>query len=66
MKTPTRTPFDCIAFKRAVQTTIFEETRDLSPDEQIEWFQRTAECGPLGDWFRALVHPSTIEVATAT
>ncbi|MEX0715557.1 MAG: hypothetical protein WD066_03180 [Planctomycetaceae bacterium] len=31
---------------------IHDEVRDLTPAEQIEWFRRNAEQGPLGDWWR--------------
>jgi len=39
--------FDCLAFKEKAQAEIYEEIRDLSRAEQIEYFKRTATSGPL-------------------
>ena len=44
----TKKAFDCIAFKEKAQAEIYEEIRDLSRAEQIEYFKRTAASGPLG------------------
>jgi len=46
--------FDCIGFKRKVQAEIYQEIRGLSPDEQIQYFRRSAADGPLGRWWKAL------------
>lgn len=46
--------FDCIEFKRRVQSEIYEEIRHLSRAEQLEYFRRRAEEGPLGDWWRSI------------
>lgn len=53
--------FDCIGFKRKVQAEIYEETRGLSPEEQIEYFRRRAADGPLGRWWKALGRRSGAE-----
>jgi hypothetical protein len=53
--------FDCIGFKRKVQAEIYEETRGLSPEEQIEYFRRRAADGPLGRWWKALERRSGAE-----
>ncbi|MGB9488157.1 MAG: hypothetical protein WCD04_18835 [Terriglobia bacterium] len=53
--------FDCIGFKRKVQAEIYEETRGLSPEEQIEYFRRRAADGPLGRWWKALERRSGTE-----
>jgi hypothetical protein len=47
-RTKTKKTFDCIAFKEKAQAEIYEETRNLSRAEQIEYFKRTAAAGPLG------------------
>lgn len=52
--TKTVKSFDCIAYKRKVQSEIYEDIRDLSGPEQIEYFRRRAEEGPLGDWWRSI------------
>lgn len=49
---PTSKTFDCIAFKREVQERIYEETKYLTPDEQIQYFHRRAEQGSLASWWR--------------
>jgi hypothetical protein len=46
--------FDCIEFKRQAQAEIYEETKGLSPEEQIEYFRRRAADGPVGNWWKAL------------
>ncbi len=35
--------FDCVEMKRKTQEEIYEETRDLSPEKQIEYFRRAGE-----------------------
>lgn len=44
--------FDCIAFKERVQAEIYEEIKDLSPAEEIEYFRKAAETGPFADWWK--------------
>ena len=51
-KQATKKTFDCVAFKREAQQRIYEEIKELSAEEQIEYFRRKAEEGPLGDWWR--------------
>jgi len=46
--------FDCLAFKEKVQAAIYEEIKDLSPEKQIEYYNRSAETGPLADWWRGV------------
>jgi hypothetical protein len=49
----TKKPFDCIAYKRRVQAEIYEETKGMTPREEIEYFNHAAETGPLADvWKR--------------
>jgi uncharacterized coiled-coil protein SlyX len=44
--------FDSVECKRKVQEEMYEEIKDLSTAEQIEYVRRRAEQGPLGDWWR--------------
>ena len=44
--------FDCIAFKRQAQAEIYEDIKNLSPDEELEYFRKQAETGPLGKWWK--------------
>jgi hypothetical protein len=44
--------FDCLAFKDRVQAEIYEEIKDLSPAEEVEYFRKAAQEGPLGEWWK--------------
>ena len=46
--------FDCVAYKRKVQQEIYEEIKGLTPAEQIAYFNRHAETGPLAEWWRKI------------
>jgi hypothetical protein len=46
--------FDCIAFKRRVQAEIYEEIKDLSPEEEIAYFRRRVETGPFAELWKKL------------
>jgi hypothetical protein len=35
--------FDAVAFKHKVQLEIYEETKDLSPEELVEYFNKAGE-----------------------
>jgi hypothetical protein len=50
----TRKAFDCIGFKRKVQAEIYEDIKELSPEQEIEYFRRRAATGPLGKWWKGL------------
>lgn len=45
--------FDCIEFKRKAQARIYEQIKDPSPQEEIEYFRKAAENGPLGESWKA-------------
>lgn len=32
--------FDCVKMKREIQAEIYEETKDLSPEELVDYFNR--------------------------
>lgn len=49
---PAPKTFDCIAFKRVMQQRIYEDTKDMTIAEQVDYFRRRAEEGPLGEWWR--------------
>ena len=52
--TKVKKDFDCVEFKRRAQDRIYQHIRDLSPKEEIEYFRKAAEQGPLGDFWRSL------------
>jgi len=56
MKTRTEKDFDCVEFKRKAQLRIYESIKDLSPSEEIEYFRKAAERGPLGAWWKTARH----------
>lgn len=41
--------FDCVEMKRKIQEKIYEETKDLSRDELIDYFRRDARTGLFAD-----------------
>jgi len=47
-------PFDCIEYKRRVQEGIYEKIKDMTPQEEIEYFRRGAETGPFAELVRTL------------
>jgi hypothetical protein len=46
--------FDCVQFKRQAQARIYERIKGLSPEEEIEYFRKAADAGPLGEWWTAI------------
>ncbi len=52
--TKTKKRFDCIAFKREAQAEIYEEIKHLTPAQQIEYFNRHADKGPLSAWWKKI------------
>ena len=46
--------FDCIAFKRAAQESIYEQIRNMTPDEEIAWFRQKVESGPYGELWKRI------------
>ena len=44
--------FDCLEFKDRVQEKIYTEIRDLTHEEEIEYFERSARTGPLAHWWK--------------
>ncbi len=46
--------FDCLEYKWRVQEEIYEETKGMTPQEELEYFRKAADTGPLADWWREL------------
>ena len=51
---PTTKTFDALAFKEQAQAEIYEAIRELTPEEQIAYYRRRAESGPLGAWVKSV------------
>ena len=45
--------FDCVEFKRQAQARIYERIKNLSPEEEIDYFRKAVEDGPLGESWKA-------------
>ena len=55
MKAPTeKKEFDCIEFKRQAQERIYEQTKNMTLAEEIEFFRRGAENGPFAELIKRL------------
>lgn len=48
------TDFDCLEFKRLAQERIYEAIKDLTPEEELEYWRRTVDEGPFGSWWGSL------------
>jgi len=46
--------FDCIAMKRKIQEKIYQETKDMSPEEEIAYIRKSVHEGPMGELWRKL------------
>ena len=53
-RTQMKKTFDCIAFKRHVQSEIYEKIENMTDEERREYFRVEAESGALGDWWKAV------------
>lgn len=51
--------FDCLKFKQQAQENFFEEIKNLTPNEQIEYFRQEAESSSLGQWWKSIKNRST-------
>jgi hypothetical protein len=49
MSQTTEKSFDCLAFKWKVQAEIYQEIKDQTPEQQIEYFRRHAQTGPFAE-----------------
>ncbi len=45
---------DCLAMKDRIQEEIYEEIKDLSVEEQIAYYRRKAETGPLAEFWKRI------------
>jgi hypothetical protein len=54
MSQMTDKPFDCLGFKWRVQAEVYQEIKDQTPEEQIDYFHRHADAGPFAELVRML------------
>ncbi len=64
--TTAKKTFDCLAYKDRVQAEIYEEIKHLTIPEQVEYFRRTAESGPFGEWLKRLKAHSAASAKAAS
>ena len=53
----TQKKFDCLIYKQNAQLKIFEEIKDLSISEEIDYFKQSVETSPFADWWAMLQKP---------
>jgi len=61
-RTKSEKTFDCIQYKRRVQSEIFQQINGMSHEQEIAFFRQQADRGPLGPWWKrvqARVPPTT-------
>ena len=46
--------FRCLEYKWQVQEQIYEEIKDMTPEEEIAYFRRAAETGPLAELWKRI------------
>ena len=46
--------FDCIAFKRETQLRMYEETKEMTRQQEIDYLEKKASDGPLAELWREL------------
>jgi hypothetical protein len=49
MSETTEKSFDCLAFKWKVENEIYQEIKDQTPEQQIEYFRHHAQTGPFAE-----------------
>ena len=49
MSQTTEKSFDCLAFKWKVQAEIYQEIKDQTREQQIEYFRHHAQTGPFAE-----------------
>jgi hypothetical protein len=49
-----------LAYKDRVQAEIYEEIKGMTHEQQIEYFRRAAETGPLADWWKKVRTPPAL------
>ena len=60
MERKAKKKFDALAFKEEAQAEISKTVEGMSPAQQRAYFERRAETGPLGEWWKR-VKKATLE-----
>lgn len=51
MNQQSKKEFDCIAMKREAQTRIYEEIKNMTPQQQIEYFRNAVHTSQFSEWW---------------
>ena len=62
-KTKSDKTFDCIQYKRQVQSKIYDEIKAMTHQQEIAYFQRRAESSALGQWWKRIKTRTQVETA---
>jgi len=54
MSQTTEKSFDCLTFKWKVAAEIYQEIKDQTPEQQIEYFRRHTQTGPFAELARKI------------
>ena len=54
--------FKCVDFKHETQMQIYREIKNLTPEEEIEYFRRRTESSVFGKWWKKL-HRNIVAVS---
>ncbi|MFH0981491.1 MAG: hypothetical protein V2A79_08130 [Planctomycetota bacterium] len=46
--------FDCVEFKRRVQSGIYDDIKGMTFEEEQAYFERRATTGKLGEWWKRI------------
>jgi len=46
--------FDCVEMKNKIQAKIYEEIKDMTPEEEIAYRRKKLESGSMGDLYKKL------------
>ncbi len=66
MNQPSNKEFDCIAMKREAQSRIYEETKDMTHEQQIEYFRAAVQEGQFREWWEQAGSVSARQVVRAS
>jgi hypothetical protein len=51
-RTAVKKDFDCVEMKNRIQAEIYQEIKDLTREQELEYWRKGAEQGWMGAWWR--------------
>lgn len=46
--------FDCVEMKNKIQEQVYEDIKNLTPEEEMDYFKKSAETGPFSEKWKAI------------